>query len=60
MRVLSTAKDSSGTLTSATIEANKDQAIQLVNAASSATLYFGLIDASGYEYQEGMPTYPEK
>ena len=45
MRILSTAKDSSGTLTSATIEANKDQAIQLVNAASNATLYFGLIDA---------------
>ena len=60
MRILSTAKDSSGTLTSATIEANKDQAIQLVNAASNATLYFGLIDASGYEYQDGTPTYPDK
>lgn len=60
MRILSTAKDSSGTLTSATIEANKDQAIQLVNAASNATLYFGLIDASGYEYQDGTPTYPGK
>ena len=55
MRILSTAKDSSGTLTSATIEANKDQAIQLVNAASNEaqTVYIPKIGTKATDAKTG-------
>lgn len=56
VRVLKTSS-SDGTLQSATLEVNKDESLKLINAASSGTIYFGLIDSSGYEYVKGTPSY---
>jgi len=58
MRVLTTSQDSSGTIESATVECDHDQAIKLVYASNNSVLYFGLIDNSQYEYEEGTPSYP--
>lgn len=60
MRVLTVAKDSNGTLSSATIEVDKNQSLKLVYAASNTTIYLGLVDSSGYEYAKGTPSYTPK
>lgn len=58
MRVLSVQKDNSGTLNSATIEVDTDQSLKLVYAANTSSIYFGLVDSSGYEYtEEKTPSY---
>ena len=58
MRVLSVEKDSNGELSSATIEESTDESLKLVYAANTSSIYFGLVDSSGYEYtEEKTPSY---
>ena len=58
MRVLSVEKDSNGELSSATIEVSTDESLKLVYAANTSSIYFGLVDSSGYEYtEEKTPSY---
>ena len=58
MRVLSVQKDSNGDLTSATIEVTTDESLKLVYAANTSSIYFGLVDGSGYVYtEEKTPSY---
>ena len=49
MRVLSVQKDEDGELTSATIEVSVDESVKLIDAANNSTLYFGLVNGSGYQ-----------
>ena len=53
MRVLAVNRDSSGMINSLTLEVNAEESVKLINAVSYSSLYFGLIDSSGYEYVEG-------
>lgn len=58
MRVLAVAKDSSGTLNSATIEVTPDESLRLIYASNYSAIYFGLVDSSGYEFtEEETPSY---
>ena len=57
MRVLAVQKDSNGDLSSATIEVTADESLKLVYAANTCSIYFGLVDSSGYEYVDGTPSY---
>lgn len=58
MRVLSVGKDNNGSIVSATIEVTTDESLKLVYAANYSTIYFGLVDSSGYEYVEkAEPSY---
>lgn len=50
MRVLGTEKNSNGALTSVSLEATTNQAVVLVNAAESGSIYLGLVNANGYQY----------
>lgn len=51
-------KDSNGELSSATIEVSTDESLKLVYAANTSSIYFGLVDSSGYEYtEEKTPSY---
>lgn len=49
MRVLSVGRDSDGNIDSATIEVSIKESLKLINAANSSTLYFGLVNGSGYQ-----------
>ncbi len=61
MRVINVGKSSDGTLDSATIEVTVDESLKLIYAASSSSLYFALVDSTGYEYtEEAFPTYEPK
>ena len=48
MRVLSVSK-SDGKLNGITLEVNVDESLKLVNAANTSTLYFGLVNGTGYQ-----------
>ena len=50
MRVLHTEKNSNGALISVSLEATHNQAVVLVNAAESGSIYLGLVNATGYQY----------
>lgn len=52
MRILAVAHDSSGALTSATIEVDARESLELIYAATYSSVYLGLVDGSGYEYTE--------
>ena len=57
MRVLAVNTGTNG-LTSLTLECTADESLKLVYAANYASLYFGLIDSTGYEYtQVAEPSY---
>lgn len=50
MRVLAVHKDGNGgALSGVTLELTNEEAVQLINASSNGTLYFGLVNAGGYE-----------
>lgn len=52
MRVLTVQKDANGGLSSATIEVDANQSLKLIYAANYSSIYFGLVDSSGYEFTE--------
>lgn len=49
MRVLAVQKDDNGVVYGVTLEVNKDQSLKLVNAATYATIYLGIVDSSAQE-----------
>ena len=58
MRVLTVQKDANGGLSSATIEVDANQSLKLIYAANYSSIYFGLVDSSGYEFtEEEEPSY---
>ena len=55
MRVLAVHKQGTGgNLSGITLELNNDEAVQLINASGNGTLYFGLVNACGYEPAYGQ------
>lgn len=52
MRVLSVNKSEAGSLISATIETNNDQALKLIEAQKNGAIHLGLVNGSGYQYTE--------
>lgn len=50
MRVLSVEKNSAGIISAVSLEATHTQAVTLVNAAESGSIYLGLVNANGYQY----------
>lgn len=58
MRILSVNRDSNGAITGATVECDADQSLKLIYAASNSTIYFGLVESSGYQAtEEAEPSY---
>lgn len=58
MRVLSVNTGSDGAVSSLTLECTADESLKLIYAANYSSLYFGLIDSTGYEYtEEDEPSY---
>lgn len=57
MRVLNVQNDNDGNLSSATIETDATQSLKLIYAVQNSSVYFGLVDSSGYEYVDGEPSY---
>ena len=58
MRVLAVHKQGTGgNLSGITLELTNDEAVQLINASGNGTLYFGLVNAGGYEpaYEQSDP-----
>lgn len=49
MRILSVRTDGNGGITSATVEVNQNESLKLIYAATNASLYFGLVNSSGYQ-----------
>lgn len=60
MKVLSVVNDANGNICGVTIEADVNESLKLVYAANYTTIYLGLVDASGYEYSSGEPTFIPK
>lgn len=60
MRVLNVEKNTNGALTAVSLEANHQEAVMLVNAAESGSIYLGLVNANGYQYitRGEIPTVP--
>lgn len=50
MRVLNVEKNTNGSITAVSLEANHQQAVVLVNAAESGSIYLGLVNSNGYQY----------
>ena len=50
MRVLEVYKNNDGSLNSATLEVNNDQALKLIEAQNNGSLHLGLVNGSGYQY----------
>lgn len=59
MRVLAVSKTNSGVLSAVSLEANHEEAAILINAAESGSLYLGLVNANGYQYQVKETPTPE-
>ena len=50
MRVLYIGRNSSGELSTVTLETDREQSMELVHYATTYSIYLGLVDSSGYEY----------
>ncbi len=51
MIILQVTKSGTGSLQSATFEVNNEDALKLINITKSSSIYLGLINGSGYQYQ---------
>lgn len=54
MRILDiNRKTNAGDLASATLEVTNEQAVKLINSARNGAIHFGLINPTGYKYEDG-------
>ena len=59
MRILSVERDSNGSISAATIEVTTDESLKLINAATVSSLYFGLVNGSGYQSVGAVSDMPD-
>lgn len=57
MTVLETTVEGDGTLTAATVECDQNQALQLAYYSTQSSIYFGLVNGSGYQAVDGTPSF---